>query len=165
MREELGPEMRNRLFLAYASVFHIGFIRGAPGTYASIATSLVFFLVFYFSGRIIAVLHLSAICLISLTGALASDDVSRRVGNQDPQFIVIDEVAGQLLTFLFLPVNPFNLILGTVLFRVFDMWKPFPIRKLEHLGGGVGIMADDLLAGVYGNLVLQSMNHLYLLKL
>jgi phosphatidylglycerophosphatase A len=161
MREGLGPGMRNRIALVYASAFHIGFIPGAPGTYASIATSLVFFLVFHFSGRIIPVLHLSVICLISLAGVLAADDVSRRSGIQDPQFVVIDEVAGQLLTFLFLPINPLNLILGTGLFRLFDMWKPFPIRKLEHLRGGVGIMADDLLAGVYGNLVLQLINHLY----
>ena len=152
--------MRNRIALAYASAFYIGFIPGAPGTYASIATSLVFSLIFFFSGRIVPELHLSAICLISLAGILASDDVSRRTGNQDPQFVVIDEVAGQLLTFLFLPLNPLNLILGTVLFRVFDMWKLFPIRKLEHLSGGVGIMADDLLAGVYGNLSLQIITHL-----
>jgi phosphatidylglycerophosphatase A len=165
MQEKLGSGMRNHLSLAYASVFHIGFIPGAPGTYASIVTSLGFSLIFFFSGRIIPELHVSAVCLIALTGALASDDVSRRTGNQDPQFVVIDEVAGQLLTFLFLPVNPFNLILGTVLFRVFDMWKPFLIRKLEHLRGGVGIMADDLLAGVYANLVLQFINHLHLLKL
>ena len=73
--------------------------------------------------------------------------------------MVIDEVAGQLLTFLFLPVNPFNLISGFVLFRIFDIWKPYPIRKLESLKHGVGIMADDLLAGVYGNLILQLINH------
>jgi phosphatidylglycerophosphatase A len=68
---------------------------------------------------------------------------------------VIDEVAGQLLTFLFLPVNLLNLVLGTALFRIFDIWKPFPIRKLEPLGNGVGIMADDLMAGIYANLILQ----------
>jgi phosphatidylglycerophosphatase A len=152
--------MKNRIILAYASALHIGFIPGAPGTYASVATSLLFFAIFFFSGRIIPSIHVSIFCLISLAGVLASDNISRRTGNQDPQYIVIDEVAGQLLTFLFLPVNPFNLILGTVLFRIFDMWKPFPIRKLEHLRGGVGIMADDLLAGVYGNIVLQLINYL-----
>jgi phosphatidylglycerophosphatase A len=160
MRAELGTGMKNRLTLAYASALHIGFIPGAPGTYASVATTLLFFAVFFFCGRIVPMIHVSVICLISLAGVLASDDISRRTGNQDPQFIVIDEVAGQLLTFLFMPVNPFNLILGTVLFRLFDMWKPFPIRKLEHLKGGVGIMADDLLAGVYGNLVLQAIFYL-----
>jgi len=152
--------MKNRIIFAYASAFHIGFIPGAPGTYASVATSLIFFLISFLSGRIIPVLHLSALCLLTLAGVLASDYISQRTGKEDPQFVVIDEVAGQLLTLLFLPVNPLNLVLGTVLFRVFDIWKPFPIRKLEHLKGGVGIMADDLMAGVYGNLVIQLINYL-----
>jgi phosphatidylglycerophosphatase A len=72
--------------------------------------------------------------------------------------VVIDEVAGQLATFLFLPFNTINLVLGTLVFRILDIWKPFPIRRLERLGNGVGIMADDLLAGVYANLLLQLMN-------
>lgn len=106
-------------------------------------------------------LHLSAICLVSVIGVLTSSDATRSTGNEDPSFVVIDEAAGQLLAFLFLPVSAFNLILGTVAFRVFDIWKPFPIRRLESLGKGVGIMADDLLAGVYANLVLQLLNLLF----
>ena len=68
-------------------------------------------------------------------------------------------MAGQLLAFLFLPINVFNIVLGTMAFRIFDIWKPFPIRKLESLGNGVGVMADDLLAGVYANFVLQLLNY------
>jgi phosphatidylglycerophosphatase A len=147
--------MKNRLCLIYASMFYIGRIPGAPGTYASLATTILFFLAYHFSNRILPSIHLSALGLITVAGVLASSQISRNTGQEDPQFIVIDEVAGQLLTFLFLPVNFLNLILGFLLFRIFDMWKPFPIRKLESLGGGVGIMADDLLAGVYGNVVLQ----------
>jgi phosphatidylglycerophosphatase A len=154
-----ASEMISRLCLEFASVLHIGFIPGAPGTYASIATTLVFSLVFFLSGRIPFGFHLSVICLISILGVLASANVSRNSGLEDPQYVVVDEVAGQLLTFLFIPVNPLNLVLGTILFRVFDMWKPFLIRKLESLGGGVGIMADDLLAGVYANLALQVINY------
>jgi phosphatidylglycerophosphatase A len=147
--------MIDRLSLEYASALHIGFIPGAPGTYASIATTLVYFLVFFLSGRILPGLHFGAICLISLLGVLASTNVSRNAGLEDPQYVVIDEVAGQLLTFLFIPVNPLNLVLGTIFFRAFDMWKPFPIRRMESFKGGIGIMADDLLAGVYANLILQ----------
>jgi phosphatidylglycerophosphatase A len=154
--------MKNRLSLICASFFYIGFIPGAPGTYASIATSLIFCLILRFSGRIPTELHLIALCLISILGVLAAANVSRSAGVEDPQFVVIDEVAGQWMTFLLLPVTPVNLILGTVLFRVFDIWKPFPIRKLESIKGGVGIMADDLLAGVYGNLALQLINFLIL---
>ena len=148
--------MKDRLCLIFASGCYIGFIPGAPGTYASSRQPILYFadLSFHTAG-ILPVLHLSAVCLITLAGVLASAEISRRTGREDPSFIVIDEVAGQLLTFLFLPVNILNLILGFVAFRVFDMWKPFPIRKLESFGGGVGVMADDLLAGVYGNVVLH----------
>jgi phosphatidylglycerophosphatase A len=152
--------MKRRLSFLIASVFYIGFIPGAPGTYASIATTLGFFSVYFFSHKIIPGLHVSAVCLITLIGILTSSEVSRASGNEDPSFVVIDEVAGQLVTFLFLPVNSLNLIAGTIAFRVFDIWKPFPIRRLESLESGVGIMADDLLAGVYGNLALQLVNRL-----
>jgi phosphatidylglycerophosphatase A len=153
--------MRHRISIAIASMLRIGFIPGAPGTYASLATTLIFMLLYCISHRIVPALHLSVVCLISLVGALTSSDASKSTGIEDPSFVVIDEVAGQLLTFLFLPVNAFNLILGFAAFRLFDIWKPFPIRKLERLGKGVGIMADDLLAGVYANLVLQLLNLLF----
>jgi phosphatidylglycerophosphatase A len=151
--------MKNRLSFptAIASALYIGFIPGMPGTYASIATTLVFGGICYFNGYVPA-LHLSAVCLISVIGVLAASKVCRDTGLEDPSLIVIDEVAGQLLTFLFLPVGTLNLVLGTAAFRLFDIWKPFPVRKMESLPGGVGVMADDLMAGVYGNLVLQILN-------
>jgi phosphatidylglycerophosphatase A len=154
--------MKKRLSLTLASAFYIGFIPGAPGTYASIATTLIFFTIYSLAHRISPALHIISICLISLIGVFVSGEASRTTGIEDPSFVVIDEVAGQLLTFLFLPVNGWNLSLGFAAFRIFDMWKPFPIRKLESLPGGFGIMADDLLAGVYGNLVLQLLNFLFL---
>ena len=143
-----------------ASVFHLGFVPGAPGTYASVATALSYYLIYRFSHRILPELHISAVCLITLVGVLASAELHRITGEEDPHFIVIDEVAGQLLAFLFLPIGALNIILGTAFFRIFDIWKPFPIKRLESLGGGVGVMADDLLAGVYANLVLQLLNYL-----
>ena len=153
--------MKDRLCLTFASFFYIGYIPGAPGTYASLATTILFFLFDRFRGGVVPVLHLSAVGIISLAGILASAAITRKTGQEDPSFIVIDEVAGQLLTFLFLPVNLLNLALGFVAFRAFDMWKPFPIRKLESLEEGVGVMADDLLAGVYGNVLLHLINLLF----
>jgi phosphatidylglycerophosphatase A len=154
--------MKDRWAMLFASAFYIGFLPGAPGTYASVTTTLIFFLICHLSQQLVPALHLSTVCLISLIGVLAASRASTITGSDDPSFIVIDEVAGQLLTFLFLPPNALNLILGTVAFRLFDIWKPFPIRKLESLGGGAGIMADDLLAGVYANLLLQIINALFL---
>ncbi len=152
--------MRSRISLVIASAFFIGFIPGAPGTCASFAVTLIFSLFCFSSYRLLPELHLSAVCLISIAGIFTAAEVSRNREIRDPSFVVIDEVAGQLLTFLFLPANMLNIILGFVAFRAFDIWKPFPIRRLESLKGGVGIMADDLLAGVYGNLALQLINHM-----
>jgi phosphatidylglycerophosphatase A len=150
--------MRDRLALLFASACCIGMIPGAPGTYASLATTFVYYLAYRISFRVVPELHLSVVCLITLAGVFAAARVSRNLGHEDPSLVVIDEVAGQLTTFLLLPVSLVNLVAGTLLFRLFDIWKPFPIRRLESLRDGVGIMADDLLAGIYANLVLQFAN-------
>ena len=141
-----------------ASLFYVGFVPGMPGTYASIITALVLFGVYSLTDQIHPVIHLSVICMITLIGILVSAEIGRNTGVEDPSYIVIDEVAGQLLAFLFVPVTGWNILLGILAFRIFDIWKPFPIRKLEQLGNGVGVMADDLLAGIYGNIVLHIVN-------
>jgi phosphatidylglycerophosphatase A len=73
----------------------------------------------------------------------------------DPAEVVIDEVAGILITFFLLPLSWLQLCFGFVLFRLFDILKPYPVRRLEKLKGGFGIVADDLMAGVYANLCLR----------
>lgn len=150
--------MRERIFLFLATGCYVGMVPGAPGTYASLATTLAYYLVYRISFRIFPELHLSIICLITAVGLYTSAQVSRKLNQEDPHVVVIDEVAGQLLALFSLPVNSSNLIAGTLLFRLFDIWKPYPIRKLERLGNGVGIMADDLMAGAYANIILQLAN-------
>jgi phosphatidylglycerophosphatase A len=150
--------MKYRLSLTLASGFYIGFIPGAPGTYASIATTILYYLAYHHFRWIPPHLHMSVLCLISMAGVLTSALVSKHTGTKDPSYVVIDEVAGQLLTFLWVPFGALNLILGTIAFRIFDIWKPYPIRKLESFENGVGVMADDLLAGIYANLALQIIN-------
>jgi phosphatidylglycerophosphatase A len=150
--------MRLRLSRMIASVFYIGFIPGMPGTYGSIFASLAFFLIHSLTGSLRLELYISSVCLIAVIGTLAAAEISRRTGVEDPSYVVIDEVAGQLVTLFLLPVTVPNIILGTLAFRIFDIWKPYPIRKLEDLGNGVGVMADDLLAGVYANIVMQLLN-------
>jgi phosphatidylglycerophosphatase A len=152
--------MKEWLALFLASGCYIGLIPGAPGTYASIATTLAFFLIHQASNRIVPELHLSAICLLATAGTLASAEIERSRGIEDPQYVVIDEIAGQLIALFLVPVSLTNLILATALFRAFDIWKPYPIRRLEDLPNGVGIMADDLMAGVYANLVVHLVNWL-----
>ena len=150
--------MKLRLSRMIASLFYVGFIPGMPGTYASIITALMFYSIYAATGSIRPEFHLGSVCLITLIGVLASAEIERSTGVEDPSYIVIDEVAGQLVTFLFLPLTGWNFFLGILAFRTFDIWKPYPIRKLERLGNGVGVMADDILAGIYGNIALQILN-------
>ena len=147
--------MKKRISILLATFFWIGYLPGARGTYASVVTTFAYYLVFGGFHRTAPLVHLILIFLITIAGGAVANEVSKQLGNNDPKIVVIDEVAGQLLTFLFLPVTWVNLCLGTMLFRVFDIWKPYPIRRSEKLRHGVGIMADDLIAGIYANLILQ----------
>lgn len=105
--------------------------------------------------------------LIALTiiGIWAATRAEPLLGRKDPGPVVIDEVIGQLITFLFVPFNigMGGVMLGFLLFRFFDIWKPYPIRRLEALESGLGIMADDVVAGVYAATVMSLLTSLYLL--
>lgn len=94
--------------------------------------------------------------LVFIALSLWAAEASRRIlAGNDPSVVVIDEVAGFLLALFLVPLTLGHVCAGFFLFRVFDVFKPFPIKKLEHLKGGLGIVADDLLAGVYANLSLR----------
>lgn len=93
--------------------------------------------------------------LITVIGIWAAGEAARHFAREDPGPVVVDEVAGQLLTLLFTGVRVRGAILGFVLFRILDIVKPWPANRLERLPGGLGIMADDLMAAVYGNLLMQ----------
>jgi len=92
-----------------------------------------------------------ALVVVILVGIWAGSRVERVLGRKDPGVIVIDEVAGMLLSVLLLPLPPSIPVLITafLLFRLFDIWKPFPARESQALTGGMGVMVDDLIAGVY----------------
>ncbi len=94
-----------------------------------------------------------------LAGIPAATLVARASRLKDPQFVVIDEVAGQLLTLIAIPVSWKSLLLGFILFRGFDIVKPPPVRQLEQLPGGIGIVVDDLGAGLYALIVMHAVLH------
>jgi len=99
-------------------------------------------------------------------GVLASELVAKWASAKDPQYVVIDEVSGQLVTYHVLLISALNWkawLFGFLLFRLFDIWKPFPIRRLEKLPGGWGIMADDWMAGIYAAILLRLALHFNLL--
>src|SRR6185436_1562238 len=98
--------------------------------------------------------------VVTLIGWWAAELFGRASGKEDDQRIVIDEVAGYLTTLLLVPCSPVNLILAFLLFRLFDVTKPPPVRQLDrHIGGGLGLMVDDLAAGVYAGAILFALQH------
>jgi phosphatidylglycerophosphatase A len=94
-----------------------------------------------------------------LLGIPTATIVARAAGVEDPQFVVIDEVAGQLITLIGASLSWKSLLLGFILFRGFDMVKPPPVRQLERLPAGYGIVMDDVAAGLYGFLVMRLLEH------
>ena len=92
---------------------------------------------------------------VSVAGVAAASAAEARYRRRDPGLVVIDEVAGMLVTFLVVPVEFTGAVVGFVLFRLFDIVKPFPARQAERLPGGWGVMADDLVAGVYAQVLLR----------
>ena len=144
-----------------ATFFGIGWLRPGPGTWASLTTVLLWWLLAKgvapaWQWLAAALLAGAAICL----GIPAATRVARAAAIKDPQMVVIDEVAGQLLTLIAIPVSWKSLLLGLILFRGFDIVKPPPVRQLEQLPQGLGIVMDDVAAGVYAMLIMQLLLHL-----
>lgn len=152
------------LSLFFATAGGVGYIPKAPGTFGSLVGALVFWLLsrnplVSFADThdgpirelIPGVLAIIASLALAIGGVLVAGQVAKYSAKKDPQFAVIDEVSGQFFTYLFAlaPANWKYLLLGFILFRVFDIWKPFPVRQAESLPGGWGIMADDWMAAVY----------------
>ena len=139
-----------------ATFFGSGFGKPGPGTWASVATALLWGgLARYADPASLPVYAIVSVAVTTVIGIPAATRVARAMGKPDPSQVVIDEVAGQMLAFVFVPLNWRCLLAGLILFRAFDIAKPFPIRRLERLPEGTGIMLDDLGAGLYALAVMQ----------
>ncbi|QEE28694.1 phosphatidylglycerophosphatase A [Terriglobus albidus] len=132
--------------------FGSGLLKPGPGTYGSVLAVLIWRLLAFFLDLTrpqLALLTLVLAILATVIGIPAATRVARESGSKDPQMVVIDEAAGQWVALLFAAPIWKHYVLALVLFRLFDILKPPPVRQLEHLPEGTGIMADDLMAGVY----------------
>ena len=178
-RSTRGPKPHISLLLA--TWFGLGYLPKAPGTWGSVGGVALALLMawansqnhsattipangnFWTTGLLPSSGEVAITVMIAVIGIIVAGRAARYAQIKDPQWVVIDEVSGQLLTYyLFLwllPLNWKSWLLGFILFRVFDIWKPFPARQLEHLPGGWGIMADDWMAGIYAALVLRVALH------
>ena len=159
--------MRDYVALGVATC-GVGYMPVAPGTWGSAVGVVIYLLLGALNTRVFnyvatrgwsvppfeafrTTFLLVMIFVIILVGIWAATRVEPLLGRKDPGAVVVDEVAGQLITFLFVPFNAglWAIVAGFIAFRLFDIWKPYPIRRLESLESGLGIMADDILAGVY----------------
>ena len=141
----------------------------APGTAGAIEGVAIFLLLNALHlGPGLSIFGLAIInAVLFAIGVWASNRACRVTGLEDPQLVVIDEVSGQLIALIPLALLPsistISVLVGFLLFRLFDIFKPYPIRKLEHLRGGLGVMADDALAGIYAAVLLWLAHLLHLI--
>jgi phosphatidylglycerophosphatase A len=143
----------NQFALFVASFGYVGFFPIAPGTAGSLAALALFAFVRWVG---VPAFELGMIVAVLVIGVWSANGAERALGRKDPGPVVIDEVLGMLITLALLPVSMAGVILGFLLFRLFDVVKPYPAGRLEHLPGGYGIMLDDAMAGVYSYLVLRA---------
>ncbi len=149
-----------------ATFFGAGRLRPGPGTWGSAAAVVIWAVVARWIAPQIQWLVLAGMALLAVVvGIPAATRFARASQLKDPQAVVIDEVAGQWITLLFAPVSWKTLLLGFILFRAFDILKPPPVRQLEHLPEGTGIVIDDVAAGLYALLVMQLVLHFRFLSL
>jgi len=148
-----------------ATLFGIGHMRPGPGTWCSAATVLLWAALAYGLPQSLRTPVLVALAIaVTLIGIPAATRTARAAEKKDPSFVVIDEVAGQLISLIAIPLKWQTFLAGFILFRVFDILKPPPVRQLEQLPDGTGIVLDDVGAGIYAVAVMQLLLHLGLLK-
>jgi phosphatidylglycerophosphatase A len=144
------------LAILIASVGGAGYSPLAPGTAGSLVTLVALWVIPFTRVTLTATL-----IVVTLAGIWAASRVERVLGVKDPGMIVIDEVAGMLLSVLLLPRTVPVLLVAFLLFRVFDIWKPFPAGASQALAGGFGVMVDDLIAGVYALVLIMGARALF----
>lgn len=146
--------MKNKTAAVLATWFGCGYAPTAPGTVGSLGAIVPAWIAAAYAGWPPYAFAIAA-ALVTIPGVWAAGVAEREAGREDPGFVVIDEVAGQWLTLAGAHVINWRTVLAAfLLFRIFDIVKPPPARRLEKLHGGLGIMADDLMAGLYGAAIL-----------
>ena len=141
-----------RLAVFVATAGYTGYFPFAPGTVGSAVGLVVYLLVWWTESTVVEV---ALIVALFAAGVWAGTTAERYFGGVDPGPIVLDEVVGMLITLAFIPVGWSGALAGFVLFRIFDVIKPWPAARFEELHGGLGVMADDAMAAVYANVSLR----------
>jgi phosphatidylglycerophosphatase A len=143
-----------RLGVLIATFGYVGYAPIAPGTFGSAAGLAVFYAV---RATPLPGLELGVIVLLFVLGIWSGTEAEAHFGGTDPGAIVLDEVVGMLITLAWLPVSVWGAAAGFLVFRALDVIKPWPARRFEGLPGGLGVMADDGMAAVYGNIIMRGL--------
>jgi phosphatidylglycerophosphatase A len=129
-----------------------GYLPKAPGTWGSLVGLLIFFLLHTLDVST----YLIVLAGLFLVGTFAAGEAEKIMDHKDPGLVVIDEIVGMLITMVAVPATPLTMVLGFILFRIFDIFKPFPVNFFDQrFHGGLGIMLDDVIAGLYSLVILQ----------
>ncbi|MDD5432162.1 MAG: phosphatidylglycerophosphatase A [Candidatus Omnitrophica bacterium] len=150
----------NILVKILSSFFFVGYLPLIPGTFGSLAGILLIYCIGGNTSNVYLPFLLFLICI----GYLVCTPAEKLMQKKDPKFIVIDEVCGMLISLLFIPFQTQWVIAAFLLFRILDTIKPYPAGQLERLKGSLGIMGDDIVAGIYTNIILQVVLRFTLVK-
>lgn len=142
--------MNDRISKILATFFYLGYVPPASGSVASAAAAVICFLL---RGHI--AFYVVLFVALTAIGFVVSDRMEKMVKKKDPSCVVIDEVSGAMIAFFMLPATPAVIITAFFLFRAFDMFKIYPANKFECIPGGAGIMLDDIMAGIYTNIIMH----------
>lgn len=144
--------MQNFIANIIATFFYVGYLPFIPGTFGSLAGLAVY----YFIKNNIS-LYILAVLILTVLGIFAAGQAEKIYKTKDPKYVVVDEVVGMLLSLMFLPnLSAPYVVMAFFVFRLLDTLKPYPIGLIERLKGSAGIMGDDIVAGIYANLILQT---------
>lgn len=161
---QASPQKKTLWAWVLGTFFGTGLLRPGPGTYGSVAALVLWYVAAHVaqpSTLVLAIWTSIAAAVVTAVGIPAATIVARESGRKDPGHVVIDEAAGQLIALIGLPSVPGYAVLGLVLFRLLDITKPWPIRRLEELPKGTGIMMDDVAAGVLACLVGHAIHYFF----
>lgn len=143
-------DTRKIIIKTVSTFFYIGYLPVIPGTFGSIAGILLFYLI----KDSLPVYTLFTLLLI-IMGFLVTGEAEKILNKKDAKYIVIDEVCGMLLSLIFIPYDIKLVIIAFILFRILDSLKPYPAGRFQNLRGSPGVMLDDIVAGLYTNIILQ----------
>jgi phosphatidylglycerophosphatase A len=144
------------MLIKIATMFGIGKIPKAPGTWGSLATLPLCFILL----KLGPLIYMGTTLVMSVLAIVAAEHYEKQAAQHDSKEIVIDECVGMLITMTWLPITWQSFVLGFILFRFFDILKPFPVSYFDRkVPGGFGVVADDIVAGIMGSLVLQVILH------